>query len=92
MLDLSLGYNTDFDIIEAAISVGARAIVFTQNADAEILGQYSVAPTVVVKPDLEALEQVLLRLGRDDAADEVIEQDRRRQPARRAPTGPLPPG
>ena len=60
------GYNTDFDIIDAAISVGARPIVFTQNADAEILGQYSVAPTVVVKPDLEALEQVLLRLGRDD--------------------------
>ena len=65
MLDLSLGYNTDFDIIEAAISVGARAIVFTQNADAEILGKYSVAPAVVIKPDLEALEQVLRRLGRD---------------------------
>ncbi len=66
MLDLSLGYNTDFDIIDAAISVGARAIVFTQNADAELLRQYPVTPAVVVKPDLEALEQVLRRLGRDE--------------------------
>ncbi len=66
VLDLSLGYNTDFDIIDAAISVGARPIVFTQNADAELLGQYPVTPAVVEKPDLESLEQVLVRLGRDE--------------------------
>jgi CheY-like chemotaxis protein len=80
VLDLSLGYNTDFDITEAAISVGARAIVFTENADAEILGRYSVAPAVVVKPDLEALEQVLRRLGRDESGGQVTVQDRRRRP------------
>ena len=91
VLDMSLGYNTDFDIIDAAISVGARAIVFTQNADAAILGQYSVSPTVVAKPDLGALEQVLLRLGRDDTAHEVIEEDRRQKPARAA-DGPIPTG
>jgi CheY-like chemotaxis protein len=86
VLDLSLGYNTDFDIIEASISVGARAIVFTQNADAEILGKYSVAPAVVVKPDIDALEQVLRRLGRD-ASGQVMEQDRRCRPAV-VPEGP----
>lgn len=91
VLDLSLGYNTDFDIVDAAISVGARAIVFTKNADAEILGQYSVAPTVVVKPDLVALEQVLLRLDHDDEHDVVLEQDRRKRPARPA-DGPRPTG
>jgi CheY-like chemotaxis protein len=91
VLDLSLGYNTDFDIIDAAISVGARPIVFTKNADAEILGQYSVTPTVVEKPDLESLEQVLVRLGRDGTADDVVEEDRRRRPARPA-DGPVPTG
>jgi CheY-like chemotaxis protein len=91
VLDLSLGYNTDFDIVDAAISVGARAIVFTRNADAEILIQYAVAPAVVAKPDLAALEQVLLRLGRDDTAEVVVEQDRRRRPARAA-EGPVPTG
>ena len=91
VLDLSLGYNTDFDIVAAAISVGARAIVFTQNADAEILGHYSVAPVVVPKPDLVALEQVLLRLDHDDESDEVVEQDRRKRPARAA-DGPTPTG
>jgi chemotaxis response regulator CheB len=91
VLDLSLGYNTDFDIIEAAISVGARAVVFTQNADAEILGQYSVKPTVVAKPDLAALEQVLIRLDRDEQSDAVVEEDRRHRPERVA-AGPVPTG
>jgi CheY-like chemotaxis protein len=86
VLDLSLGFNTDFDIIEAAISVGARAIVFTQNADAEILGRYSVAPAVVAKPEIGALEQVFRRLGRD-AGGHVTEQDRRRRPVV-VPEGP----
>jgi chemotaxis response regulator CheB len=91
VLDLSLGYNTDFDIIQAAIDVGARAIVFTQNADAELISQYAIAPTVVPKPDLTALEQVLLRLGHDDQLDEVVEKDRRRRPVR-VPEGPSPTG
>jgi CheY-like chemotaxis protein len=92
VLDLSLGFNTDFDIIDAAIASGARPIVFTRNADAEILGQYPVVPSVVPKPDLGALEQVLLRLERDDRDEEVSDQDRRTRPVRVAqgppPTGP----
>ena len=91
VLDLSLGFNTDFDIIDAASSVGARAIVFTRNADADILARYAVAPAVVAKPDLEALEQVLLRLDRDETVHEVVEHDRRRKPARAA-DGPIPTG
>src|SRR5690348_4853541 len=55
--DLYLGYNADFDVIGAAIAVGARAIVFTQIADVEYMSRYEVAPAVVPKPDLVALEE-----------------------------------
>jgi hypothetical protein len=41
IVDLSLGYNTDFDIIETAIDVGARVIIFSHNADHLVLGRYS---------------------------------------------------
>jgi CheY-like chemotaxis protein len=90
VVDLSLGYNTDFDVIGAANAVGARVIVFTQNADVELLSHYSPAPAVVPKPDLVALEELLLRLGRDQL-HHAVEQDRRARPAR--PTeGPEPTG
>jgi len=91
VLDLSLGFNTDFDILDATIKVGARAIVFTRNADAEILGQYPVRPAVVPKPDLRALEQVLLRLEEEGPAAGVGEQERRQRPVRAA-DGPVPTG
>jgi hypothetical protein len=90
VVDLSLGYKTDFDVVGAAKAVGARAIVFTQNADAELLSQYTPAPAVVPKPDLVALEELLLRLGRDDL-HHTVEQDRRARPARLA-EGPEPTG
>jgi len=90
VLDLSLGYNTDFDVLGAAISVEAQAIVFTGNADAEMLAEYPVAPVVVIKPDLKALEQALLRLDRDAEA-RVVERDRRVRPVR-VPDGPVPTG
>jgi CheY-like chemotaxis protein len=91
VVDPSMGINTDFDVIEAAISVGARAIVFSQQADVRLLGEYAVAPAVVFKPDLEGLEQVLVRLGRDHSGSGVHEQDRRRRPAV-VPDGPEPAG
>ena len=90
VLDLSLGYNTDFDMIGAAVAIGARAIVFSHTADAETLRQYSVAPLVVPKPDLTLLEQVLARLERDEGGT-ALEQDRRRRPSRAA-SGPVPTG
>ena len=90
VLDLSLGYNTDFDVLGAAISADAQAIVFSNNADAELLAQYPVAPVVVIKPDLKALEQALVRLTRDSGAH-VVERDRRVRPVRAA-DGPVPTG
>ncbi len=90
VVDLSLGWNTDFDVIGAAIAVGARPIVFTHNADAELLSRYPVRPAVVEKPDLAALEDLLLRLGRD-AQHHAVEQDRRVRPVRAA-EGPAPTG
>jgi CheY-like chemotaxis protein len=90
VLDMSLGWNTDFDVIGAAIAVGARAIVFTHNADAEQLSHYSVPPAIVEKPDLAALEDLFLRLGRDEQ-HHAVEQDRRVRPVRAA-EGPAPTG
>jgi CheY-like chemotaxis protein len=90
VVDLSLGYNTDFDVIAAANAVGARAIVFTHNADAELLSRYEIAPAVVPKPDLVALEDLFHRLGVDEQ-DHAREQDRRARPARAA-EGPAPTG
>ncbi len=92
VVDLSLGYNTDFDIIESALEVGARAIVFSSQADADLLSHYAVHPVFVPKPDLNALEQVLARIDRDDQHHQVVEQERRHRPTRVAsgppPTGP----
>lgn len=91
ILDLSLGFNSDFDIIESANEVGALAIVFSNHGDVELLGRYEVRPEFVAKPDLAALEQALVRLGRDAEGTAVVEQDRRQRPARAAegvaPTG-----
>jgi len=88
ILDLSLGYNTDFDVIEAALGVGATPIVFSQNADDAVLARYESRPLVVFKPDLPALERVVARLALDHIAG-VVEEDRRRRPAA-APEGPEP--
>jgi CheY-like chemotaxis protein len=91
VLDLSLGWNTDFDIIESAIAAGARVVVFSRHADAERLAQYEVAPTVVPKPDVYALEQVLSRFEPSDEGGGAVAEDRRRRPVRAA-VGPTPTG
>jgi hypothetical protein len=92
VLDVSLGYNTDFDIIESATETGARAIVFSHQADGELLGRYATHPIFVSRPDLYALEQVLARMEVDADHHQVVEQDRRQRPIRTAvgppPTGP----
>lgn len=83
IFDLALGYNTDFDVVGAAIAVGARTIIFSHTADDVILSQYSKRPTVVAKPDIVQLEAVLGRLEVDEEdAGAVVEQERRRRPAR----------
>lgn len=92
VFDMALGYNTDFDVLQAAVDVGARTIVFSHTADDAILSGYARRPTVVEKPDLALLEQVLTRLDLDDDAGVVVDQERRTRPARAAsgdvPTGP----
>ena len=90
IVDLSLDFNSDFDIIDTAISFGVRVIVFSYNADHAILERYSVAPAVVPKPDLAALEHVLERLAEHDPGT-TKERERRRNPQRVA-AGPVPMG
>jgi hypothetical protein len=90
IVDLSLGFNTDFDIIQAANEVGATTVVFSQNADHAILGQYAIRPTVVYKPDLHDLERVVARLALDRER-QVVSEDRRHRPVREA-AGPIPTG
>jgi len=90
VLDVSLGFNTDFDVIETAIQIGALAVVFSKHLDLELFRHYTVQPVLVPKPDLAALEQVLRRLGRDEQ-DHVVENERRKRPERAA-AGPEPTG
>ncbi len=84
VVDMWLGFDSDFDIIQLAIDVGARPIVFSHHGDAEVLATYSVEPAFVPKPDLSALEQVLSRLGVDEDDHRVVAQERRSRPARAA--------
>jgi DNA-binding NarL/FixJ family response regulator len=44
IVDPALGYNTDFDVIEAAIEVGAATVVFTHTADEAQMSHYPCAP------------------------------------------------
>ena len=89
IVDLSLGYNTDFDIIETAIDVGARVIVFSHNADQLLLGRYSPPPVVVAKPDLAALERITAD-GLAPANGAVASAAERRRRPGRATVGPPP--
>jgi len=90
IVDLSLGYNSDFDVLDGAAEVGAKAIVFSMNADATLLGRYAPPPAFVPKPDFAALEHAIIALARDTVAV-LRQQDRRIRPARAA-FGPVPTG
>lgn len=87
IVDLSLGFNTDFDVVETAIAIGAATIIFSYNADDGILSRYPVRPLVVHKPDLPELEQVVRRLERSPHRG-VVEHDRRTRPTRVAGGSP----
>ena len=88
ILDLSLGCNSDFDVIETAIGFGAFSIVFGQNADAAILGRYEVRPMVVFKPDLQELERAVRRLKIN--SEQAVESHERRERPTPANGGPGP--
>jgi CheY-like chemotaxis protein len=89
VVDLSLGYNTDFDIIDVATAVGARVIVFSHNASYELLDRFSPRPIVVPKPDFVELEEVIAKTATADFAPSHLE--RRLRPERVA-IGPTPTG
>lgn len=90
VVDPSVGCNTDFDVIDTALAVGANVIVFSRNGSAPASGRYQPEPVFVVKPDLWALEQVIGRLQHDPAVASTA-ADRRQRPTR-APDGPPPSG
>jgi CheY-like chemotaxis protein len=79
--DISLGFNTDFDIVESAIADGAATILFSYTIDDALLSHYPVRPLVVFKPDLPELEQVVRRLERSPQRG-VVEHERRTRPER----------
>lgn len=88
ILDLSTDFNSDFDVVAAAATVGVAVVIFSQRVDEARLRRYEVHPTVVYKPDLVELERVIRQLvvelreaPRSDHADEKSE-DRRSRPTR----------
>jgi chemotaxis response regulator CheB len=83
VVDLWLGFNSDYDIIQTALDVGARPIVFSTHGDDE-LAAYSVPLAFVTKPDIAALEQVLSRLDVGDKTRHVVDRERRGRPTRTA--------
>ena len=87
IVDLSLGFNTDFDVVETAMAVGAATIIFSYRVDEDFLTRYPIRPIVVFKPDLPELEQVVRRLERSPQRG-VVEQDRRSRPGRVASGSP----
>lgn len=91
VVDLSLGYNTDFDIIGTAREVGSRVVVFSHNADHTVLERFDPPPIVVPKPDFVALEAVIERLSDDGGTGGDALTDRRVRPVRAA-VGPVPAG
>lgn len=89
VIDLSLGYNTDFDVIETALRVGARVVVFSHNADHQVLDQFDPRPIVVPKPDFVGLEEVIERLPASGGGSDAPLVERRARPGRAA-IGPEP--
>lgn len=80
ILDLSMDFNSDFDIVASTLAVGATALIFSKGADDASLSRYAIRPTVVYKPDLTELEHAVTRVARDRGR-EVGDQDRRARPA-----------
>lgn len=91
ILDLALGYNTDFDVIATACDVGATVVIFSFTADESALARYPTRPIVVAKPDLTTLEHTIQRIVAARDATSTGAGDRRSRPSRSA-VGPTPSG
>jgi hypothetical protein len=90
VVDPSVGCNSDFDVIDAALAEGARVIVFSRSGDAPASGRYQPEPDFVAKPDLWGLEKAIERL-QFAPTQGSSETDRRQRPTR-VPTAPPPSG
>ncbi len=97
VLDIALGFDSDFDLIAAAAGVGAQVIVFSHHVDADVLQRNPTHPVVIAKPNLAELEQVLVRLAAGQDLEGDLEVDLRdavdrRKGASRSAAGPVPTG
>jgi CheY-like chemotaxis protein len=90
VVDPSVGCNSDFDVIDAALAEGARVIVFSRSGVAPASGRYQPAPDFVAKPDLWGLERAIERL-QFAPTHTSGEADRRIRPTR-VSAGPPPSG
>lgn len=88
VVDPAIGYNSDFDVVDAAIEAGAVPVVFSHGAGGLALDRYERRPLLVEKPDLVGLEQTISRLDLDES-ESVATQERRQRPTRAA-AGPPP--
>jgi chemotaxis response regulator CheB len=90
IIDPALGYNSDFDMVDAALAADAIPLIFTHGAGDLDLDRYAPRPMLIEKPDLVGLEMALVRLELDED-QAIVEHDRRVQPGRSA-QGPEPMG
>jgi DNA-binding NarL/FixJ family response regulator len=90
IIDPAIGYNSDFDMVDAALAVDATPLIFTHGAGDLDLERYTPRPLLVEKPDLVGLETVLVRLDLDGDQG-IVEHERRTRPGRAA-QGPVPMG
>jgi chemotaxis response regulator CheB len=81
VVDLWLGFDSDYDVIRTALDVGARPVVFSTHGDEE-LARYPVALDFVIKPDVAALEKALVRLATGEPVHQPAARERRSRPAR----------
>jgi hypothetical protein len=90
IVDLSVGYNTDYDLLDVAQATGAQVIVFSHTAPADVLDRYVPRPVVVEKPDFADLEDAIDRASM--AAPGSTAPAERRVRAGRSAKGPRPTG
>jgi hypothetical protein len=84
VIEPMVGRNSDVDVIDAAIAVGARVVVFSHSEMHVDPARYTPEPAMVRKPDVTALEAAVEGIVHTYPA-----VDRRRKPTRRfASIGP----
>ena len=85
VIDIAMHVGSDFDLVTIAEEVGARVVVFSQQAEVDALDDYPTRPEVIFKPDFSRLEAALRQTGHGGSGD----QERRQRPVRAA-QGPAP--